>query len=413
MIPDHCNATALHQPYPLPDAYHALSMPLYHTASFDFDTAEAMEEAFCGRSADYLYSRIANPTVQHLEDRVRTLTGACHVMAFGSGMAAISNALITLASAGRNIVTSRHLFGNTVSFLASTLAHFGVETRFVDLTNLAEVEAAIDGNTCALFLEIITNPQLEVADLPALATLAHARHVPVLADTTLIPFTAFSAKALGVDIELVSSTKYISGGGTSLGGLLIDYGQFDWRTNSKLAPCATTPCGTEAFNTRLRSEIARNLGALLSPHAAYMQLLGLETLALRYTQQSNTCLAVAQTLCQWPEVKAVNYTGLKDNPYHALATAQYGPLQGAMLTFELASKADCYALMNRLQRIRRATNLFENKSLIIHPASTIYGNFTAAQRADMNVYDTTLRLSVGLEPAEVLLADLAQALHRA
>ncbi|MDO4715422.1 MAG: PLP-dependent transferase [Bacteroidales bacterium] len=406
----HRNAEALHQPYPRPDAYHALAMPIYHTASFDFETAEAMEEAFCGRSDDYLYSRIANPTVQHLEGRVRTLTDARHVMAFGSGMAAISNALMTLAAAGQNIVASRHLFGNTVSFLSSTLSAFGVTTRFVDLTDVEQVKQAIDENTCALFLEVLTNPQLEVTDLRLLSALAHSRGVPVVADTTLIPFTAFSAKALGVDIELVSSTKYISGGGTSLGGLLIDYGQFDWRTNRKLVPNATTTSSIDAFNTRLRSEVARNLGALLSPHAAYMQLLGLETLAIRYTQQSTTCLTIAEALSQWPEVKAVNYTGLKNNPYHALATAQYGALQGAMLTFDLDSKAHCYTLMNKLQCIRRATNLFEHKSLIIHPASTIYGNFTPVQRAAMCIHDTTLRLSVGLEPAELLLQDLAQAL---
>lgn len=404
------NATALHQPHPLPDAYHALSMPVYHTASFDFDTAEAMEEAFCGRSADYLYSRIANPSVQHFEDRVRTLTQAQYVMAFGSGMAAISNALVTLASAGRNIVTSRHLFGNTVSFLQSTLADFGVEARFVDLTDLDQVVQAIDDNTCALFLEIITNPQMEVADLHALARLCHERHIPLVADTTLIPFTAFHAKDFGIDLEIVSSTKYISGGGTSLGGLVIDYGTFDWRTHHKLAKHVTAANGTDGFNRRLRTEIARNLGALLSPHAAYMQTLGLETLDLRFAQQSDTCLAVAQALSTWSEVAAVNYTGLPTNPYHTLATKQFGSRHGAMLTFELTSKEACYRLLNKVQRIRRATNLFENKSLIIHPASTIYGNFTPEQRAAMNVYDTTLRLSIGLEPAEVLLQDLRQAL---
>lgn len=404
------NATALHQPHPLPDAYHALSMPVYHTASFDFDTAEAMEEAFCGRSADYLYSRIANPSVQYFEERVRTLTDARYVMALGSGMAAISNTLVTLASAGQNIVTSRHLFGNTVSLLQSTLADFGVEARFVDLTDLTQVAQAIDDNTCALFLEIITNPQMEVADLRALSALCRQHSVPLVADTTLIPFTAFSAKSLGVDIELISTTKYTSGGGTSLGGLIIDYGTFDWRKHHKLSKHATTPDGTDGFNRRLRTEVARNLGALLSPHAAYMQTLGLETLNLRFAQQSDTCLAVAQALSTWPEVVSVNYTGLPTNPYHTLATTQFGPRQGAMLTFELTSKEACYRLLNKVQRIRRATNLFENKSLIIHPASTIYGNFTPEQRAKMNVYDTTLRLSIGLEPAEVLLHDLRQAL---
>jgi len=210
----------LHTPFDRPDAYGALSMPVYQTAAYEFETAEQMEAAFMGRTAEHTYSRITNPTVQYFESRVQGLTNALSVTALNSGMAAISNAIITLARTGSNIITSKHLFGNTYSFFVSTMAAYGVETRFCDMTSPDEVEAYIDANTCAVFLEIITNPQMEVADLKALSAIAKKNGVPLVADTTIIPFCSFNAKDWGINIEIISSTKYISGGATSLGGIL-------------------------------------------------------------------------------------------------------------------------------------------------------------------------------------------------
>ena len=274
----------LHTPFEKEDAYHSLSMPVYHTAAYEFETAEEMEAAFCGRTAGHAYSRITNPTVQYFEQRIQAVTGALSVTALNSGMAAISNALITLASTGANIVTSAHLFGNTYSFLKSTLGAFGVEVRFCDLTCLEEVERQIDENTCALFLEVITNPQLEVVDLKALAGIVHSAGVPLLADTTAVPFH-----------EIVSSTKYISGGATCIGGLIIDYGTFDWGHSGKLA-VLSTETGKEAFTAKLRREIHRNLGAYMTPQVAYMQTLGLETMEVRFARQAETCLKLARRL---------------------------------------------------------------------------------------------------------------------
>ena len=399
----------LHTPYDKEDAYHSLSMPLYNTAAYEFDTAEAMEEAFCGRTDEYAYSRITNPTVQYFEKRIRTITGALSVTALNSGMAAVSNIFMTLAQSGSNVVTSTHLFGNTYSFLKNTLGAFGVEVRFCDLTNPEEVRAQIDHNTCALFLEIITNPQLEVADLKALAAVAHEAGVPLVADTTIIPFHVFRAGDFGVDLEIVSSTKYISGGATSLGGLILDYGTFDWSHSPRL--CAMSEqFGRSAFTAKLRKEIHRNLGAYMTPQAAYMQTLGLETMEVRFSRQASTCLELARALQSLPQIVAVNYTGLETNPFYALSTAQFGLYPGAMLTFDLASREECFRFMNRLQLIRRATNLFDNKSLAIHPASTIYGTFTEEQRQGMDVSQKTIRLSVGLESVDDLLADIRQAL---
>ena len=341
-------------------------MPVYYTAAFEFESAKAMGDAFCGRSMAPSYARIANPTVTYLEERVRQLTGATSVTALNTGMAAIHYALTAVSAAGLNIVASKHLFGNSVSLIRDTLGNFGVEARFVDFTKPEEVEAKIDDKTCALFFEIITNPQLFVADIRALADIAHQAGAPLIADTTIVPFSTFRAVDFGVDIEVVSSTKYISGGGTGLGGLLIDYGKFDWSQSSSPA---------------------------------------------LHRRQAETTLWLAKQCQQLPEIKRVNYTGLEDNPFYELSKAQFGPLPGAVFTIDLESKEAAFAFIDKLQIIRRATNLFDRKSLAIHPASTIFGLFTDEQRAAMSVPDTTIRLSIGLEAGEDLLEDIKQSIY--
>lgn len=399
-----------HTKFPKNDAYNALQIPIYQTVAFEFDTAEDMEAAFTGKTPDHSYSRITNPTVQFFEERVRSVTNANHVIAFNSGMAAISNTLIALASSGSNIVTTRHLFGNTYSFFNSTLAAFGVETRFCDLNDLESVKANIDENTCAIFLEIISNPQLEVIDLKALSKLAKETGVPLVADTTVVPFCAWSAKDFGVNIEVISSTKYISGGATSLGGLVIDYGNFNWNNSPKLKDLAGQ-FGPNTFVCKMRKEIHRNLGACMTPQVAYLQTLGIETLSLRFERAATTCLELAKELQQLNGIASVNYTGLKENPWYELSLKQFGPLPGAMLTFDLDSREKCFAFMNRLKIIKRATNLFDNKTLAIHPASTIFGTFSEAERQKMNVCQETIRLSVGLENKEALLDDIKNSLE--
>ena len=390
------------------DAYGALSMPVYHALAYEFDTAEGMEAAFCGHTDEHTYSRVTNPTVEYFEQRVKKTTGAFGVTALSSGMAAISNAFFTLSWSGSNILASRYLFGNTYSFFVNTLSSFGVEVRFCDLSNEMEVSSNIDENTCAVFVEVITNPQMEVVDLEMLSAVAHKNNVPLVSDSTVVPFSAFNAGELGVDIDVVSSTKYISGGGTSLGGLVIDYGNFNWEHSHKLKQYADL--SKSAFHFKLRKEIHRNLGAYMTPEVAYMQSLGLETLQLRYEKSSKSALELAKQLQSLPEVVSVNYTGLEDNLFYGVSKKQFGDCPGAMLTFDLDSKERCYQFLNRLKLIRRATNLFDNVSLIIHPASTIYGSFTPEQRLELGVKETTLRLSVGLESVENLLNDIKQAL---
>lgn len=383
---------AIHTRFQHPDAYNAISMPVYHTAAYEFANAEEMSDAFCGRSDNPDYSRVTNPTVTYFENKVKELTGAANVIALSSGMAAISNTLLTIAAADKNIVSSRHMFGNTFSLIAGTLLRFRIKPKLCDLTDISAVESIIDENTCCIYLEIITNPQQEVADLRALSQLARSKGIPLIADTTMIPFTEFSARDLGVDIEIVSSTKYLSGGATSIGGLVIDYG--------------THP----SFGKRMKSEILLNLGAYMTPHVAYMHTLGIETLNARYRIQSANAFELAKRLRSIPAIRYVNYLGLEDNPFHDLATRQFGATAGAMITIELADRDACFDFINRLQLIRRATNLFDNKTLAIHPASTIFGTFTERQRRSMDVLDTTIRLSIGLEDVDDIYADIEQAL---
>ena len=384
---------AIHTPYVRRDAYGALAVPVYHNVAFEFDDAQQMADAFCNRIKAPDYARMGNPTVTNFEQRVKALTGAAHVTAFNSGMAAISNALLAVSAQGRTIVSSRHLFGNTLALISNTLLRFGVKPRLRDLTDIEAVEAAIDQTTCCVFLEIVTNPQQEVADLKAIADIAHRKGVPVIADSTVIPFTETSLNELGVDIEVVSSTKYISGGGTSLGGLIIDYGTFP------------------QFNQRVKYELLVNLGAYMTPQVAYQQTLGLETLDVRYQRQAANALWLAKALTEVPLINSVNYIGLPDNPWHALAQKQFGPTAGAMLTIDLDSKEQCYHFLNRLKLIHRATNLFDSRTLAIHPASTIFGLFPERQLEQMDVRQTTIRLSVGLEDPADLLHDIQQALQ--
>ena len=384
---------AIHSAFRHPDAYGSIAMPVYHTAAYQFPDAASMVESFSGRSGEPDYSRVTNPTVTYFEERVAALTGAASVVAYNSGMAAISNFFLAVAAEGRNIVTSPHMFGNTFDLITRTLERFGVGVKVVDLTDIEDVEKAVDENTCCIFLEIVTNPQLEVADLRALGKITRRWGIPLAADTTFIPFTEFDAEALGVDFQLVSSTKYLSGGATCLGGLNIDYGHFPDVTKS------------------LKTELLFNLGAYMTPHAAYMQTLGLENLDARYRLQAANSLELARRLETVPQIKKVGYIGLESNPFHQLAQSQFGPSGGAMITIDLESEQKCYDFLNSLQLILRATNLFDNKSLAIHPYSTIFVNFTPEQKAAMDVLPTTIRLSVGLEDVDDIFEDISQALR--
>ena len=392
------NTKAIHFSYQKPDAYGALTMPVYHTAAYEFADADVMADAFCGRVELPDYSRITNPTVIYLEKKVQALTGASSVWAFTSGMAAITGTLMCLAASGKTIITSNHLFGNTWLLISKTLGRFGVRSKFIDLTDLQAVRDAIDSDACCIYAEIISNPHQEVVDLKAISEIAHSAGIPLVADTTMIPFTKFSSRELGVDVEVVSTTKYLSGGATTVGGMVMAYGGQGSILESHTG-----------FEAEMK-DIQLNLGGYMSPHAAYMQTLGLENLDARYAVESYNTQRIAELLRTLPAVKKVNYLGLPDNPFHELAKKQFGGTFGAMLTIDLADQQSCFRFLNRLKLVKRATNLFDNRSLAIHPYSTIFGTFTAEQKRALDIFDTTIRLSIGLEDVEDIFEDFKQAL---
>lgn len=395
------------------DVHGAIAMPVYRNAAFEFPDSESIAAAFQYKEeiASHTYTRITNPSVENLEHKIKVASGAENVMTVASGMAAISNTFLSIAYAGSNIVTSPHLFGNTFSLFKFTLAAFGVEVRFVNTDNLKEIAAAIDENTCAFFCELITNPHMEIADLPEISKILKTRNVPMIVDTTIVPWCGFNAKKAGADIEIVSTTKYISGGATSIGGAILDYGTFDWSHNKRLQSVNKTGDMSQ-FSFKLKREIARNMGAVMDPDSAYMQALGMETLQLRFERVSLSAFQLAEFLEGLEKVKKVGYTKLTSSPYKYISDKLFTGNPGAMLTFNLNSKEDCYRFMDKLNVIRRATNLFDNKTLIIHPESTIYGTFTPEMKKVMGIEDNLLRLSVGLEDVEDLKQDILQALEK-
>ncbi len=392
------------------DIHGALRLPVYDSVAFEFESSRDLELAFAGKKQAHAYSRITNPTVDELEQRVRALSDAFGVVAVSSGMAAITNTILCLARSGSNIVVSRRLFSHTKSLFEQTFGRWGLETRFIDITRPEIIVNSIDENTACVFLEVISNPQLEVADVKAICEIGSSRNVPIVLDGTLTTPFLFKSKEYGVSIELISSTKYISGGATSVGGLIIDNGIFDWRKSAVLSDTARH-VGQGAFIMRLRREVYRNTGACLSPHNAWLQTLGLETLSLRIDKSSRNALAIAQYLQSAPKVLSVNYPGLETSPWYSIASKQFSNGFGGLLTFEFSNKEESFRYMDSLKLIRKATNLNDNKTLIIHPASTIFADYNAEERLQMGISDGLIRLSVGIEDVEDLIDDLKQGLN--
>lgn len=387
------------------DLHGALRTPVYDSVAFEHESAEDLSQIFSGRKPAHAYSRITNPTVEEFENRIKLLSNASAVIAVSSGMAAISNILLALAGSGTNIVASRHLFGNTLSLIERTLKPWGLEARYVSMSDPLEVQAAIDDNTRAVFLETVTNPQLEVADIKTIAGITSQKGVPLIVDNTVTTPYLFRTKDFGVNIEVISSTKYISGGATSVGGLIIDNGNFDWRQAPRLEDWARK-MGPMALLGSLRREVYRNIGSCLAPHHAYLQSLGLETMSLRIEKSCANAFAIARFLQKHKKIAAVNYPGLRDSRYHEVAAQQFANRFGGLLTFDLQSRDACFAFINKLKLIRRASNVNDNKTLILHPASTIFCEYPEKQLEEMNIRQTMIRLSVGIEDVNDIIQDL-------
>jgi len=402
------NTNAIHGKIVKEDVQHAIKYPIYAGVAYSFDSAEDIEGAFTGRKPAHTYSRITNPTVEAFEQKMTLLENGLVSIGVASGMAAITNVIIALLREGDNIVAADSLFGGTVSLFDKTLRPLGLDTRFVDIDNPDQVKQAIDERTRLLFFETITNPKMNVPDIEALVKIAHEKDVVVVVDNTITSPYLFQPKDYNVDISIHSSTKFISGGASSVGGVIVDLGTFDWKKIPALE--RFHKLGPMALFARLRKEVYRDLGSCLSPQAAHLQSLGLETLSLRVDKCCDNALQMAQFLKGLPQVKSVNYPGLPESQYHELAKTQFNNQFGAILTFELKDKQKCFEFENTLQLIKRATNLGDNTTLIIHPASTIFAEYTEEDRKEMGVTEGLIRLSVGLEDVEDLQKDIKQAL---
>ncbi len=401
---------ALHTRYSRKDVHGALRPPLYDSVAFEFDSAAGIQQAFEGKLPAHTYSRISNPTVEDFEQKMRVLTDSRGVIAVSSGMAAITNVMLALCSAGSNIVSSRHLFGNTISLFEKTLGDWGLEIRYADMNDPDSIDSMIDEHTRALYLESITNPQLEVADISIASRCAEKSGVPLVLDGTLTTPFLFRSRDYNVAVEVISTTKYISGGATGVGGIIIDNGRYDWKKSPKVSPL-TGQYGQYAFLAKLRREVFRNCGSCMAPHHAWMNTLGLETLALRVRQSCDNAMEIARFLAGQSGARAVNYPGLPSSGDHAIASAQFNGRFGGLVTFELEDKEQCFRFIDSLDIIRNATNLNDNKSLIIHPASTIFGEYPVHERQNMGITENMLRLSVGIEDREDLIEDIQKGLE--
>ncbi len=399
---------SLHTKYIKPDVHNALHMPVYDGVAYEFESAEAMEDVFTFREKRHIYSRTSNPTVEHFEQKILAVTGGVAAIAVSSGMAAISNAIFAVVEKGENILASNHLFGHTYAFFKQTLPSWGINVKWVDISSPGSITDAVDGNTRAVFFETITNPQLGIPDIPAIVEIAKEQNLITIADTTLTPPYVFNSKKYGIDIDVMSATKFISGGAAAFGGVIIDNGR-DWSTVPALKRFSKAK--EHAFVFKIRKEIFRHLGGSMTARTAHYMSLGLDTLALRVDRSVENCLSVASFLSGHQAVKKVIFPGLKDHPQNRFASEFFNSKPGSILTFDLESRDACFHFMNSLSLIRRATNLNDNKTLIIHPFSTIYAEFSPEEKEQMKIRDTMMRLSVGIEDIEDLIHDIENALN--
>lgn len=399
----------------------ARAVPIYQTTSYVFHNAQHAADRFGLRDAGNIYGRLTNSTQDVFERRVAALEGGGAALAVASGAAAINYTILNLAEGGGHIVSQKTIYGGTYNLLAHTLAQYGIATTFVDIHNLDEVKKAIRPETKAIFAESLGNPNSDIPDLDALAKIAHDNKIPLVVDSTFATPYLFRPIEHGADIVVHSATKFIGGHGTTLGGVIVDSGKFDWVASGKF-PALVEPnpsyhgisfakaIGPAAFVTKIRAILLRDTGATLSPFNAFLLLQGLETLSLRVERHVENTKKVLAYLEKSPYVEHVNHPALADHPDHALYQKYYPNGGGSIFTFEIKGGAkDAQAFIDRLQIFSLLANVADVKSLVIHPASTTHSQLTDEELADQGIKPNTIRLSIGTETAADIIADLEQA----
>lgn len=425
-IPLRFETLAIHAGYKPDPTTRAVAVPIYQTVAFAFDDTQHGADLFDLKVAGNIYSRIMNPTNDVLEQRLAALEGGVGALALASGQAAVTYAIQTIAGVGDNIVSASTLYGGTYNLFAHTLPQFGIDTRFADPRDPAGFAPLIDARTKAVFIESIGNPLGNITDIAAIAKIAHAAGVPLIVDNTVATPYLLRPFEHGADIVVHSLTKYLGGHGTTLGGAIVDSGTFPWAEHKARFPRLNEPdpsyhgvvyteaLGPAAYIGRARVVPLRNTGAALSPFNAFQILTGIETLALRMDRITDNAIKVARFLKAQPQVKWVGYAGLEDHPQHALAQAYFGGRASGIITFGLTGgRAAGARFQDALKLFTRLVNIGDAKSLATHPASTTHRQLSPAELEKAGVSEDTVRLSIGIEHIDDLLADLTQAIAAA
>jgi len=415
---------AIHAGQELDSATYSRAVPIYQTSSFGFRDSDHAANLFGLQEPGNIYSRIMNPTNDVFEKRIAELEGGIGALAVSSGQAATTYSILNIAGAGDEIVSSSSLYGGTYNLFAHTLKKLGITVKFVDSSNLEELEAAITDKTKAVYAESIGNPKGDILHIEAFSAIAHKHHIPLIVDNTLASPYLLRPIEFGADIVVHSATKFIGGHGTSIGGVIVDSGRFPWADSDKFKGLTepdpsyhgltyTEAIGEAAYITKARVQLLRDLGAALSPFNSFLLLQGLETLHLRLERHSENALKTAQFLQDHPLVDWVSYPGLESHESYELAQTYLPKGQGAILTFGIKGGREAgKKLIDSVKLFSHLANVGDSKSLIIHPASTTHQQLSEAEQKATGVTPELIRLSVGTEAIEDILADLEQAITK-
>ena len=400
------------------------AVPIYQTTSFVFEDTQEGADLFALQKAGNIYTRITNPTTSAFEERIAALEDGVGALATASGMAALTYTILGLAHAGDHVVAASTIYGGTFNLLKETLPRYGITTTFVDIDNLEELDAAIKDNTKLVLIETLGNPVINIPDIEKIAEIAHNHQIPLVADNTFATPYLINVFSHGVDIAVHSATKFIGGHGTTIGGVIVDSGKFDWAASGKFPQLVeedpsyhnisyTRDVGAAAFIVAARVQLLRDMGAALSPFNSFLLLQGLETLSLRVERHVQNAEKIVDFLVNHPKVEKVNYPKLPDSPYHALAEKYLPKGVGSIFTFHVkGGEAEARKVIDNLEIFSNLANVADAKSLVVHPATTTHAQLSDSDLEAAGVTKNQIRLSIGLENVDDLVEDLRLALEK-
>jgi O-acetylhomoserine (thiol)-lyase len=403
------NTALLHGSFSPDEKTGSTTTPIYQSSSFEHKTAEELESIFRGNKPGFIYTRINNPTIEAFEKRIAYLEGGIGAVACASGMSAITLAVLNILKSGEEIVSGCGIFGGTYS-LFNSLKEFGIKVRYVKDNNIESFKECINEKTRLIFIETIGNPKLDIPDIRKISDLAHKNGIPLVIDNTVTSPYLIKPIEFGADIVIHSTSKYINGSSNSIGGIVIDSGKFKWDYDKFNALLQYKKFGSFVYLAKLRKGLFKDFGACISPFNAFLNSIGLETLGIRMDRLCDNALKLAQSLKKNSSVVYVNYPGLLDTEYYSIANEQFRGKFGAILTIRVGSKENAFKVINNLKYATNLSNIGDVRTLVIHPASTIYADNSTEEKEKMGVYEDLIRISVGLEDIEDLEEDFNQAL---